>query len=260
MTRFKTGVVLLLALLTGPLQANQPGSPDPELEIKRTLQKAYFLVPGQKDLYRYPDSLKNLPGDYYSKKRTLLIYMHGCAGVGPKEKSDLVYFRDQGFLVLAPDSFARSQKPMSCDPVNRKGGLHREVLGMRLEEASAAFQKARSIPQAQAIFLVGWSEGAITAARSDLVGLDGKLVMGWTCHAGWPEYRGLAGPLDTPILTIVSDRDPWFQKPHLLGNCNDYTLDRPKARSIMLPSRKHHVTRHPLVRKTILQFLRKEEL
>ena len=69
---------------------------------------------------------------------------------------------------------------------------------------------------------MGFSEGAIAAAtyRGDAV--DARVIEGWTCHAGWPEYRGLNGPAAQPVLALVAEDDPWFAATGLHGDCGEF--------------------------------------
>jgi hypothetical protein len=49
---------------------------------------------------------------------------------------------------------------------------------------------------------MGHSEGAIAVATLDAPPVAARIIEGWTCHAGWPEYRGLAEGADRRAAKI----------------------------------------------------------
>lgn len=159
-----------------------------------------------------------------------VIYMHGCAGFWAGTDRRLDMLARHGFAAIAPDSFARAHKPVSCDTNTHRGGLHRGVLGMRLSEARHALRKARELDwvDTENLFLMGLSEGGITAARlsEDPPPVNARVIEGWTCHAGWPEYRGLSSYEGQPVLSLVGTEDPWFQDPILRGHCGSFMRNR----------------------------------
>jgi hypothetical protein len=73
--------------------------------------------------------------------------------------------------------------------------------------------------------LMGHSQGAITTATIANMPVAARVIEGWTCHAGWPEYRGLAAPPDQPVLALVGENDPWFQSHVLKGDCGAFMPD-----------------------------------
>ncbi len=153
--------------------------------------------------------------------KAAIVYLHGCDGLHALDEKTADLLASRGFLVVMPDSFARLAKPTSCDAAQTRGGLHREVLGWRHEEAAWALARLAALPavDVKRIFLYGFSEGAIAAATYVGEGLRGRVIEAWTCHAGWPEYQGLrAGPGEA-VLALTSQNDPWFQDPALRGSC-----------------------------------------
>lgn len=164
-----------------------------------------------------------------------VIYMHGCAGFWAGTDRRLNMLARHGFATIAPDSFARAHKPVSCDTSAHRGGLHRGGLGMRLSEARHAFRKARELDwvDTENLFLMGLSEGGITVARlsEDLPPVNARVIEGWTCHAGWPEYRGLSSYEGQPVLSLVSAEDPWFQSHRTRGHCGAFMRNRRAAGS-----------------------------
>ena len=71
------------------------------------------------------------------------LYLHGCTGIGNLEfLRDLA---DQGFVVIAPDSFARTYRPLQCDPETQTGGFNVFVYDFRLAEISFALEQLWSV-------------------------------------------------------------------------------------------------------------------
>jgi hypothetical protein len=210
-----------------------------------------FVIGVMKDVAH---DLGNIPDQM---KIPLVIYMHGCTGLGGDEHDYIRFLVRNNYAVIAPDSFARKFRPKSCDPPTYTGGLFRGVLSFRLAEARYAHELAKTLPwvDKQNIFVMGFSEGGITTARYGRGGLAGRIILGWTCNAGWTEYAGISGPRDEPILAVVASNDPWFTAPSTMGDCGDFMLFRPNSESFVTDTKLHAVQALPEVRERILQFL-----
>lgn len=240
---------------------NDPG------ELARTLDDAIVAIPAEyykgdapSDLFSWgrmkkvKQDLANIAGE---KKMPLVIYLHGCAGFDWYTNHDISFLLRNGYAVLAPNSSARKYRPASC------GGLYRDILAFRLAEASYAHEVAKNLPwvDKRNIFMVGFSEGALATAQYGRGGLAGRIILGWTCNSGWPEYKGISGPRDEPILAVVSSNDPWFTSPETSGHCGNWMLFRRNAESVVVNVKLHGVTSlHdvqslPEVQDKILQFL-----
>jgi dienelactone hydrolase len=194
--------------------------------------------------------------------KATIVYLHGCDGINALSLKTADLLAAAGYLVFMPDSFARLDKPRSCEPLEFRGGLHREVLAWRHAEADWALKQARSLPavDARRLFLFGLSEGAIAAATYDGEGLRGRVIEAWTCHAGWPEYRGLAARPGEAVLALTSENDPWFQDPALRGDCGEFTGSSTLRRTIVFrpphPAASHHdLMWNSDARRAVLDFL-----
>jgi dienelactone hydrolase len=195
--------------------------------------------------------------------RTVVVYLHGCDGIGAVGAKAADLLASAGHLVLVPDSFARRDKPASCDPVLQRAGLHREVLGWRHAEARFAIAQARALPAGdrRPLVLMGFSEGAIAVATYDGDAVDALVIEGWTCHAAWPEYRGLKAPAEQPVLALSAQDDPWFMAAALRGDCGAF-MGPPSAwrQSIVFraphpAASQHDLLWHPDARRALLGFL-----
>ena len=211
---------------------------DPE-ELDRTWRAA---------LIRLPEKHQEIPSDLTDpssvkvspelKRLPTIIYLHGCGGIWSGTHARMDAFQRSGFAVIAPVSFARNKYPQSCDPVIKVGGFYRGILKMRQLDALHAIQEARKLKwvDPENIFLVGFSEGAIVSATLSAEPdqpLRARVVEGWTCHAGWPEYRGLNPTINEPVLTLVAEGDPWFQNYWTKGDCTEFINKENGSRSVV---------------------------
>jgi dienelactone hydrolase len=165
--------------------------------------------------------------------RGAVVYLHGCDGVNALSVKTADLLAMQGYVVFVPDSFARTTKPVSCEPSRYVGGLHREVLLWRHAEADYALKRVKTLPSIDPskVVLMGLSEGAITVATYVGEAVAGRIIEGWTCHAAWTEYRGLWAPPDEPALALTSENDPWFQQAELRGDCGAFITTPTALRS-----------------------------
>jgi poly(3-hydroxybutyrate) depolymerase len=245
-----------------PAAAALADSGDDPAELARTWAAAPVYLPVQEG-YRRIDSAE-LPSELSQRSAAIpaVVYAHGCAGLDAATIETGRFLASAGYLVVAPDSFARLDKPKSCNPAENLGGLHREVLRWRQLEIANAIRKLRTLPNIMParIFLMGLSEGAITVATFQDEPVRARIIEGWTCHAGWPEYHGLLAPQDEPVLALLAHDDPWWRSPVFQGDCGDFMQGRPSSRSIVYaaPSplhENHWLSFDPSVRSAILAFL-----
>ena len=246
MIRFATA--LILALGAGMAVAGS--------DLEQTWQQARAWLPGTLE----PVVPANIP--VRTEAAAVILYAHGCDGPGRITTASARFLANAGYLIVAPDSFARRDKPRSCDPSIPRGGLHRAVLGWRQAEMRNAMIRLRDLPATHdlPIVLMGHSEGAITVATIEAPDAALRIIEGWTCHAGWPEYRGLNAPSDQPVLALVGEDDPWFRLPVLRGDCGAFMPDGAPMRSVVYDapgylSAKHWLSFDREVQVTILKFL-----
>jgi len=260
------GSLLQLCLgvwLIGSAHADTGADP---AELERTWQAAKVYLPSDGPMVKTRVSGQELTDKIDLSDYSVVVYAHGCAGLGEAALDAGIFLSRAGYIVVAPDSFARLNKPRSCDPSIPRGGLHRAVLGWRHAEVDYAIKRLKSFGAhaPSHIFLMGLSEGAITTATYEGEALSGRIIEGWTCHAGWPEYRGLRSPSSEPVLSLVADRDPWFTLPVLQGDCGAYMTGHKNAKSIVFGQGSPLRTSHWLafdgsVKAMILDFLEVNE-
>ncbi len=236
-------------------------SPD---ELHRTWQAALVRIPKHHQVYA--GQISDLPIEALPAKEKLpiVIYLHGCSGVWWGTYIRLDFFAENGFAVIAPASFARAKYPKSCDPATKRAGLYRETLKMRQYDALNAIKNAKQLDwvDSKNLFLVGFSQGGITSATLSTnidTTVNARVIEGWTCHAGWSEYRGINAPVSEPVLALVADQDPWFQDSWTRGSCGRYMNSENGSRSMVYRTgslmSKHSLLDDSDVQNRVLEFL-----
>ena len=236
-------------------------SPD---ELHRTWQAALVRIPKHHQVYA--GQISDLPTEALPVKEKLpiVIYLHGCSGVWWGTYIRLDFFAENGFAVIAPASFARAKYPKSCDPATKRAGLYRETLKMRQYDALNAIKNAKQLDwvDSKNLFLVGFSQGGITSATLSTnidTTVNARVIEGWTCHAGWSEYRGINAPVSEPVLALVADQDPWFQDSWTRGSCGRYMNSENGSRSMVYRTgslmSKHSLLDDSDVQNRVLEFL-----
>ena len=236
-------------------------SPD---ELGRTWQASLVRLPHNHKVFA--GQISGLPLEALSVKDKLptVIYLHGCSGIWWGTYIRLDFFAENGFAVIAPASFARAKYPKSCDPATKRAGLYRETLKMRQYDALNAIKNAKQLNwvDSRNIFLVGFSQGGITSATLSTnidTTVNARVIEGWTCHAGWSEYRGIIAPTSEPVLALVADQDPWFQDSWTRGSCGRYMNSENGSRSVVYSTgslkAKHSLLDDSDVQNRVLEFL-----
>lgn len=250
----------LLLFVLGLQAARADPATDP-IQVQPTWDRAVVYAPAGTGRSRRL-STAELPG-YLADRQPLpvIVYSHGCSGIERIGHAAGEFYARNGYLFVAPDSFARPEKPTSCQPALRRGGLHRNVLGWRHAEIDFAIAQLRNLPGLSdaKIALVGHSEGGIATATYRGAALAARVIEGWTCQAGWSEYRGLNAPRDEPVLSLVGEDDPWFRLPELRGDCGAFMDGNDRSVVFRKPgglARRHWLMRDPAVREIVITFLR----
>lgn len=255
-------MALALVLASAPFAAQSAAAAEAEPdELGRTWAAALVYLPGRVEPARL--NALDLAAEAASGMRfPAIVYLHGCNGLSPYTDLTGRFLAALGYLVLMPDSFARLDKPKSCEVSTTSAGLHREVLGWRQAEAAHAIRQAPALPFVApgGVILMGLSEGGATTATFQGEKVRARIIEGWTCHAGWPEYHGLAAAADEPVLALLGADDPWFVQPSLKGDCGAFMAAEEGSRSIVyraphLLAPYHYVTWHVEPLSEIVEFL-----
>lgn len=234
-------------------------------ELQRTWQEAPVRIPKHDQVYA--GQISDLPIEALPVKEKLptVIYLHGCSGIWWGTYIRLDFFAENGFAVIAPDSFARIKYPKSCEPATKRAGFYRDTLKMRQYDALNAIHNAKQLDwvDSKNIFLVGFSEGGVISATvsTDVAGsVNARVIEGWTCHADWSEYRGINALLSEPVLALVADQDPWYQDSWARGSCGRYMNSDNGSRSVIYSTgplmNRHSLLDDSDVQTMVLEFLR----
>ena len=233
-------------------------------EIQRTWDAAIVRVQKKNGAYLSAtmDKLVTKHGNYVAAPT--VIFMHGCYGIWEGSYHRINFLARSGFAVIAPVSFAREKYAQSCDATTNQGGLYRGTLAMRQYDAAYAIEQAAKLTWVDSnnLFLMGHSEGAIVSATlmPQPNKLKARVVEGWTCHAGWDEYRGINAAKQVPVLALVGKYDPWFQNEWTRGDCAPFIDQSNNSQSVVFKedylSRQHELLEDQNVKTTVLEFLR----
>ncbi|MBT3395995.1 MAG: hypothetical protein HOB82_01400 [Alphaproteobacteria bacterium] len=186
------------------------------------------------------------------------LYMHGCTGIGGLDF--LRKLADEGFAVVAPNSFARSYRPLQCDPETQSGGYNLFVYDFRLAEISFALEKLWFAEWADwnRMVLAGASEGAVAVALYRGDEFNGRVIAQWTCN-GAPVVAGIDAPMDEPIFAVVGADDPWYAnlaEGEEREDCSKFFDGRPGSRSeIVFKPEAHDVFENAAMVETMVYFL-----
>ena len=234
-------------------------------ELQRVWNAALVRIPREDGSYISANMSKIVSKDLPNKKFPTVVYMHGCSGVWSGTYTRINFLARHGFAVIAPQSFARAKYPQSCDPVNHKGGMYRGTLKMRQLDAAYTISHAKQLSWVDAdnIFLMGLSQGGVTTATFESsdpsTSVRGRIIEGWTCHAGWQEYKGLNAAKSEPVLALVGKDDPWFQASWLRGHCGAFMRKNNGSKSIVFRqaplNTRHELLEDSAVQKMIITFL-----
>lgn len=173
----------------------------------------------------------------------VLLYFHGCDGIpggNGENHSWAKAFAKQGMLVVMPDSLARSDRANNPQAVMCK--QMPAVYDMRLDEIAFSTKQVRAQPwfDGKNLFVMGWSEGAISVARTKIDGYSGVIAASWTCtHKSDATWDGVFLPLKTPVLTMQYEEDPQLQNEYIKGNCTNKFGGRADAANVTLTGRGH---------------------
>jgi dienelactone hydrolase len=135
-----------------------------------------------------------------------VVLMHGCGGLGGEVQSEAEWFRERGFVVLLPDSFARRGLSQVCD--NRL--LNVDSRTARRTDLYSALRYLAALPYVRRdrIYAVGYSHGGGTVIRA----LAAPPPFAEPRFAGGVNFYGNCpsdGRLQVPVLTLIGERDDW---------------------------------------------------
>lgn len=145
----------------------------------------------------------------------VVIFFHDCgfAYNDPEARQQIGFIASLGYIIFAPDSFARRDRPRGCDTATRTFAEDVDQVklrAMRREEMEYALDRVLALPwvDQKKVFLVGAGEAgdALLAFDSDLIA--GRIALSPSCM-----YDMVHTPT-TPTLIMRSNRDVWYDSEH----------------------------------------------
>ena len=280
----RTAIGLMLALLVSGCQttgnSSLIGNPS---ELKRTWDAAIIYLPD--DGLEIPFAEKLLGPDGTSalelimkgaveqgdlarmpknKRYPVIIYLHGCTGLYSHDTDSGIFLASQlNAVVIQPDSFAREYRPTNCNPRAKSGGTFRPAVRFRIEEANYAIREARKFSwvDSENVFLMGFSEGGYATAKFTGEPVNARIIEGAPCHAGWPDWNGLDAPESEPVLSLLAQKDPWYQAARHRGkDCGSKMSKTNGSRSIVVTkgpyANGHAVLMDPDIKAAVKEFFK----
>ena len=194
----------------------------------------------------------------------VVIHAHGS---GPF--ADQVFQKSitaAGYLFIAPNSHATQGRPSHNIPYSSKE-TYEAIHAIRQAEIGYAAKKVLEFPfvDKSNIFLVGSSEGGLASARYPGSEFKGRVVMGWTCEAGYfTDYPGIGAHPKDPFLNIVGYHDEYFgvEAPasigrDITGNCGRALAmgGFENSKVIIYPEGLHNNRNNQYIQSDIINFL-----
>ncbi len=190
-----------------------------------------------------------------------VLYLHSCEGLG-HHREDLRRLAKLGFVVIAPNSFARDYRPLGCNEEREKFIANFDL--------TVAFQKAEldyavqrlgeySWIDRKNLFLIGSGVGGMVAAHYQGAEFAGHVIEGWGCRGPNPLFDGIRAPESVRIYSAVSKNDPWYQKNPGFGvDCESFIKTRADGVAVVLDRPAHYVSWYPKSRAALIRFLTRD--
>lgn len=242
---------------------------DPD-ELRRTWERAEVRIPARLLGTDVPPVFGVLGADYVQDRLDalprdarlpLVVFLHGCNGIGLVEQKVGRLLDKAGFAVILSNSFARRLRRANCNNLKYTAGMFPPAYLYRRAELIYAIERVRLLHwvDQDRVVLGGFSEGAVAIALwGSEVDVRAYIIAGWTCTAPAPYewLTGLRTPAARPVLTIVSRSDRWFNWPGWRGDCGAMAPDRDNVRSMVIEGSVHNVFVYPEAETALLDFLR----
>lgn len=179
----------------------------------------------------------------------VVILLHGCTGITPGLRNWGRVLRNAGYLVIAPDSFARRDRAQWCDPRTNTTppDSQRKAQALRADEVAYALGRVREMSAPQAI-LMGHSEGGVATGLT-VGGWDAYVVSGYSC-------RVLRIPTDSPTMLISYETDPWVVTAGGTNRCPAAAAERSRTKAYTAAGHGHDLGFDTNAHRAVLDFLK----
>lgn len=210
-------------------------------DVRSTWDNASVFLPGRRWSTR-PGAID------LTTPSPVVLYLHGCTGITTFNDTAWARFlADAGFVVVLPDSFARSSRRSNCDPRTSEAGFFPLAHILRYEEIVWARHKLSQSAWADQknIFLMGHSEGGYAVTKYADGGFRGVIISGYDCH--WAQWeRGI------PALAVNYETDPWYKNQSM--RCADRSGGR-AVEDVILTGHAHDTYFRAEAREAVKRFL-----
>ena len=138
-----------------------------------------------------------------------VVFLHGCAGTGPRYNEWAKHLLDWGYVVLRVDSLRPRNKIKICNP--SENDLYIWII-KRAQDAHDAksYLAGLSYVDKNRIAAIGWSHGGSSLLKS----LDAAFYIKDRGHpfraavALYPYCHNTLAGFETPLLILIGDQDP----------------------------------------------------
>lgn len=271
LTRIVISLILIFTGSTNVSIADQSNTWKPnwlmvsdQAELHRTWKSALVFLPPsmggasgrlfENESKLHADLLIKLKG----KPLPLILFLHACEGLG-HHRDDLLNYSQLGFIVIAPDSFAREHRPLGCFEEQETYLQYYDIaVAFQKSELDYAVERIAALPwiDSQNQFLVGSGVGGMIVAHYQGLDFSGHVIEGWGCHHPHNIFNGIWTSPQIPIFSVLSKNDGWYKNvPGFEGDCSQYLEDRRDSISIVLDRPAHYVSWYPGSRATLIKFL-----
>ena len=205
-----------------------------------------------------PDAFKS------DEKLTTVFYMQGSGEFSKGSTFREWITGEGGYIFFAPNSHEGEGRPTYSSPAPKH--IYEKVHEYRQAEIKYALSRLSEIPfiDRSKMFLMGNSEGAFAAARYAGKEFKARMVLSWTCEAGYYTDDPKVGSSykNHPFLNIVGRDDAFFGKfSHLNkkynneGHCGNALFRYENAKVVLLPNTGHNVMDNLFTKPEILSFI-----
>lgn len=209
-------------------------------------------------------ALQKLPNlKNFTKKLPTVVYMQGS---GPFNKGKIYrewITGEGGYIFFAPNTHSVPNRPTYSSPVPKSH--YEKVHAFRQAEIDLFLRRVKELPfiDLDKTFLMGFSEGALAAARYDGDAFVGRIVLSWSCEPGYyTSYPKVGAKPTDPFLNIIGRDDPYFgtQNPwnnayHNEGHCGDALFNFDLAKVVLFPNTGHNIANNPYTKHEVLSFI-----
>jgi dienelactone hydrolase len=236
--------IVVLTLLMLPTKSFSQNDISKKWDIPKTWENAQVYVPGN----WFTRSVNTVE---VSQPMPVVILMHGCGGIDQNIKQWASLLKDNGYIVVLPDSFAMPGRVQNCDPKTKTRNLGLiPVHKLRLLEMEYATSqvKQQTWVDKNNIFLMGHSEGSVAVASAPDLGINGVIISGYVCR------RGVQTDIKTPIMSVNFEQDPYFYEKNI--TCSDQWGNRTNGKQVTLSGYGHATSQDSTAKEEVLNFLK----